>query len=53
MSENLHRISQNFFFWRSVEDIRDTLDLKKNLDLATLRDVMNLKMGSSVAREIR
>ena len=53
MSENLHRISQNFFFWRSVEDIRDTLDFKSNLDLATLRDVMNLKMGSSVAREIR
>ena len=53
MSENLHRISQNFFFWRSVEDIRDTLDLKTNMDLATLRDVMNLKMGSSVARQIR
>ena len=53
MSENLHRISQNFFFWRSVEDIRDTLDLKSNMDLATLRDVMNLKMGSSVARQIR
>jgi diapolycopene oxygenase len=53
MSENLHRISENFFFWRSVEDVRDTLDLKKNFDLKTLRDVMNLKMGSSVAREIR
>jgi phytoene desaturase len=53
MSENLHRISQNFFFWKSVEDIRDTMDLKKNLDLATLRDVMNLKMGSSVAGQIR
>jgi phytoene desaturase len=52
-SENLHRISQNFFFWRSVEDITDTLDLRKNMDLATLRDVLNLKMGSSVAREIR
>jgi diapolycopene oxygenase len=53
MSENLHRISKNFFFWRSVEDIRDTLDFKANLDLKTLRDVMDLKMGSSVAREIR
>ncbi len=53
MSENLHRISQDFFFWRSVEDVRDTLDLKKNFDIATLRDIMSLKMGSTVAREIR
>jgi len=53
LSENLHRISRNFFFWRSVEDIRDTMDLKKNLDLATLRDVLSLRMGSTVARQIR
>ena len=53
MSENLHAVSERFFFWRSVEDITDTMDLKKNLDLATLRDVASLRMGSSVAREIR
>ncbi len=53
MSEGLHEVSERFFFWRSVEDIRDTMDLKKNLDLATLRDVLSLKMGSSVATQIR
>ncbi len=53
MSEGLHNVSQKFFFWRSVEDIRDTMDLKKNMDLATLKDVMSLKMGSTVARQIR
>ncbi len=53
MSEKLHEVSKKFFFWRSVEDIGDTMDLKKNMDLGTLRDVMSLRMGSTVAREIR
>ncbi|WP_419730274.1 phytoene desaturase family protein [Lichenicola sp.] len=53
MSEKLHEVSAKFFFWKSVEDIGDTLDMRKNMDLATLRDVMSLRMGSSVAREIR
>ncbi len=53
MSEGLHAVSERFFFWRSVEDIRDTMDLKKNMDLATLKDVLSLKMGSSVAKQIR
>ena len=53
MSDKLHDVSQKFFFWRSVEDIRDTMDLKKNLDLATLKDVLSLRMGSTVAAQIR
>jgi phytoene desaturase len=53
MSEKLHEISEKFFFWKSVEDLWDTLDFKKNFDVATLKDVMSLRMGSTVAREIR
>jgi diapolycopene oxygenase len=53
MSAKLHQVSEKFFFWRSVEDIRDTLDFSKNFDLATLRDVLSLRMGSSVAAQIR
>ena len=53
MSEGLHDVSQKFFFWRSVEDLWDTMDFKKNMDLDTLRDVLSLKMGSSVAKQIR
>ena len=53
MSEKLHEVSKKFFFWRSVEDIGDTLDMKKNMDLETLRDVLSLRMGSTVARQIR
>jgi phytoene desaturase len=53
LSENLHRISENFFFWRSVEGISDTMNLKENLKLSTLKDVLALRMGQSVAGTIR
>ena len=53
MSRQLNEVSERFFFWRSIEDITDTMDLRRNMDLATVRDVLSLRMGSSVAREIR
>ncbi len=53
MSEKLHEVSAKFFFWKSVEDLGDTMDMKKNMDLDTLRDVLSLRMGSTVARQIR
>lgn len=52
-SKKLHEISERFFFWKSVEDIRDTMDFKGSLNLSTLRDVMKLRMGRSVAGTIR
>jgi diapolycopene oxygenase len=53
MSAKLHEVSEKFFFWRSVEGIGDTLDFKKNADLDTLRDVLSLRMGTTVAGQIR
>ncbi len=53
MSEKLHEVSEKFFFWRSVEDVFDTIDMKKNLELSTLRDILALRMGSTVAGQIR
>jgi phytoene desaturase len=53
MAAKLHEVSEKFFFWRSVEDIGDTLDFKKNFDLATLQDVLSLRMGTTVAGQIR
>ena len=52
MSSKLHEVSDKFFFWKSVEGIGDTLSFK-GMDLATLRDVLSLRMGTSVARQIR
>ncbi|GIL39856.1 phytoene desaturase family protein [Roseiterribacter gracilis] len=53
LSERLHGISEKFFFWRPVEDVRDTIDFKANLKASTLRDVLALRMGQSVAGTIR
>jgi phytoene desaturase len=53
VARRLHDISERFFFWRSVEGLADTIDLRRNLDPATLRDVLALRMGQTVARVIR
>ncbi len=53
LSEHLHGVSDRFFFWKSVQDISDTLDFKGSLNLSTLKDVASLRMGKSVAGVIR
>jgi len=53
VARHLHEVSEKFFFWRSVEGIGDTLDWRKNFDPDTLRDVMALRMGRSMAKVIR
>jgi phytoene desaturase len=53
ISAHLHDVSNRFFFWKPVEDLFDTIDLRANLNPATLRDVLSLRMGSSVAGTIR
>jgi diapolycopene oxygenase len=53
LSRHLHDVSDRFFFWKSVEGLRDTIDFRRNLDLATLRDVASLRMGTTVASTIR
>ena len=52
MSAKLHEVSEKFFFWKSVEGISDTLSMK-GMNLDTLRDVLSLRMGTSVASQIR
>jgi phytoene desaturase len=53
LARHLHEVSDRFFFWKPVEDMLDTFDLRMNLNPGTLRDVMSLRMGSSVAGTIR
>ena len=52
-SRHLHGVSEKFFFWKAVESLRDTLDLKANMNPSTFRDVLSLRMGRSVAGMIR
>ena len=52
LSRKPHDISQRFFFWRSVEGLADTMDLKASLNAATMRRA-HLRAGATVAGTIR
>ena len=52
MSSALHDVSEKVFFWRSIESVADTLRLQ-GMNRADWRDVLNLRMGTSVASQIR
>ena len=52
-SEQLHSISDRFFFWRSVGSMRDTMDIKGAFDIKVLKDVMRMRLGKTVAQVIR
>ncbi len=52
-SEELHGISDRFFFWRSIGSMRDTFDTGSALNLNLLRDVSRMKLGQTVAGAIR
>ncbi|EYD76951.1 Phytoene desaturase, neurosporene or lycopene producing / 4,4'-diapolycopene oxidase [Rubellimicrobium mesophilum DSM 19309] len=53
VARRLASVSDRFFFWKSVEDLRDTMDLKANMSLATLSDVLSLRMHRTVAGQIK
>jgi diapolycopene oxygenase len=53
VARHLHDVSEKFFFWKSVEGIGDTLDFKANFSPDTMRDVLALRMGQTVAKVIR
>jgi diapolycopene oxygenase len=52
-SEQLHSISDRFFFWRSIGSMRDTMDVKGAFDLKVLKDVMRMRLGKTVSGVIR
>jgi diapolycopene oxygenase len=52
-SEQLHAISDRFFFWRSIGSMRDTMDVKGAFDLKVLKDVMRMRLGKTIAEVIR
>ena len=53
VAEKLHEVSEKFFFWKPVEGIGDTIDMRANFNPDTMRDVMALRMGKTVAKVIR
>ena len=53
VAKRLAEVSDRFFFWRSVEDLKDTMNLKANMSLDTLSDVLALRMHRTVAQQIK
>ncbi len=53
VSQRLHGISERFFFWKSVEGVRDTFDLRSNMTWSTLSDLKALRMGRSYGNVVR
>ena len=53
VARRLSDVSDRFFFWKSVEDLRDTMDLKSSMSLATLSDVLSLRMHRTVAGQVK
>ncbi|MGI9471153.1 MAG: phytoene desaturase family protein [Rubripirellula sp.] len=53
MSEQLHGVSDRFFFWKSVGGLVDTMDVGGAFSAAVLKDVLSLRMGQSVASVVR
>lgn len=53
LSKQLHEISSRYFFWKPVGGIMDTLDLSKTFQMSVLNDLLQMRMGKSVAGTIR
>ncbi|TNC48491.1 phytoene desaturase [Rubellimicrobium rubrum] len=53
VARRLADVSDKFFFWKSVEDLKDTMNLKANMSLETLSDVLSLRMHRTVAGQIK
>jgi len=53
LSERLHRISDKYYFWRSIGGIGDMFDWKAGFSLKLFGDVLAMRMGRSVAGTVR
>lgn len=53
LAKRLHKLSDDFFFWRSVGGLKDMFDPRRSMSLSTLREVMRMRPGHSVAGTIR
>lgn len=52
-SRRLHAISDRYFFWKPVGGLSDVFDARTTFRLSTLRDILDLRMGQTVAGSIR
>ncbi|MFM8985368.1 MAG: phytoene desaturase family protein, partial [Planctomycetia bacterium] len=53
LSRRLHRISDEFFFWRSVGGMKDMFNVRQSLSVGFLKELMGMRPGHSVAGTVR
>ena len=53
LSKRLHRISDEYFFWRPVGGLGDMFDLRSSFNLGMFREVLSMRPGSTVAGTVR
>jgi len=53
LSKRLHRISDEFFFWRPVGGLTDMFDPRRSFNVGMLREIMGMRPGHSVAGTVR
>ena len=53
LSKRLHRLSDEFFFWRPVGGLTDMFDFRRSLNLGMFREVLGMRPGHSVAGTVR
>jgi len=53
LSERLHRLSNDFFFWRSVGGMKDMFNPRLSLNFSALKEVLGMRPGHSVAGTVR
>ena len=53
LARRLHRLSDEFFFWRSVGGMRDMFNPRQGLSFSFLKDVLGMRLGRSVGGTVR
>ena len=53
LSARLDQISQRFYFWKPIGGLRDMFSFRNMFDAGTLRDVLAMRMGKTVAATMR
>jgi phytoene desaturase len=53
LANRLHQISTRHYFWKSIGGIRDMIDWRAGFSAKLLGDILNLRMGHSVAGTVR
>ena len=52
-SRRMSGVSSRYFFWKSIGSLRDTFDVKNTFQLSMLRDLRDMKIGSTLGGTVR